>query len=143
MYFGFEVIADIHALVSLIILVYTLIENKSTFGVSIHYFVLLFISRAPKLIAFIFLIGSPSLVPYHVVKDSLFIGSIVFLLFFKILYSHLIVYIVGYMVFSYFPETSFATKQEKKEGKIIVIASVVFSLLLSLYLVPEYYQVCT
>jgi len=67
MYFGFEIVSDLHQITSNGILIHTMIENKSTVGISFHFLLLALFSRVPKLLHD--LVTNFSWMQYYLLKD--------------------------------------------------------------------------
>jgi hypothetical protein len=71
MNFSFEVLADVHAIVSLGILLHTVSENKSIYGISPCYFVMQVISGLPKLLLISLLTRNWG--QYNIIRDAVFL----------------------------------------------------------------------
>lgn len=122
MNFIFEGLADLHALVAFGILLQTISENKSIYGVSQCYFVLQVVSLVPKVIVVSLLARNWG--QYDFIRDCVFLLAALLGCYLSLLYS----------------DTAFASRDERVLLRNIVAGVILCSAVISIYISSDYTQ---
>lgn len=117
MNFTFEGLADLHALVSLGILLHTMTENKSIYGVSQCYFILQVISLVPKIL--VLSLFARNWGQYNFIRDCVFLFAA----------------LLGcYLSLVAYPDTAFTSRDERVLLRNFVVGIILCSALISFYI---------